>query len=60
MEEKETSMSIFHRELNLVFVYIVIFLAGIATVGIMTTILNNKVKELNQENYSMSGYNNNI
>ena len=46
-EERETSVSIWHRDLNLVFVYVVIFLAGIVIVSIMTTVLNNKVNEIN-------------
>ena len=56
-EEKETSVSIWHRDLNLVFVYIVIFLAGIVVVSIMTTILNNKVNDINQGIYTQQDYN---
>ena len=55
-EQKETSVSIWHRDLNLIFVYVVIFLAGIAVVSIMTTILNNKVNEINQEIYLISNW----
>ena len=38
--------SIWKKELNLVFVYAVIFLAGVATVTIMINVLNNKVEEI--------------
>lgn len=57
-EEKETSVSIWHRDLNLVFVYVVIFLAGIVVVSIMTTVLNNKVNEINNGIYTNTDYNN--
>ena len=57
-EEKETSVSIWHRELNLVFVYVVIFLAGIVVVSIMTTILSNKVNDINKGIYAQQEYNN--
>ena len=56
-EEKETSVSIWHRDLNLVFVYVVIFLAGIVVVSIMTTILNNKVNDINEGIYTQQDYN---
>jgi len=56
-EQKETSVSIWHRDLNLVFVYVVIFLAGIVIVSIMTTILNNKVNEINEGIYTQQDYN---
>lgn len=53
-EKKATnsSVSILHRDLNLVFVYVVIFLAGIAMVSIMINILNNKVNEINNAIYA--------
>ncbi len=57
-EEKETSVSIWHRDLNLVFVYVVIFLAGVVVVSIMTTILSNKVNDINQGIYGQQDYNN--
>ena len=57
-EEKETSVSIWHRDLNLVFVYVVIFLAGVVVVSVMTTILSNKVNEINQGIYGQQDYNN--
>lgn len=59
-EEKETSISIWHRDLNLVFVYVVIFLAGIVIVSIMTTVLNNKVNEINNGMYTNMDYTNNM
>lgn len=61
MEEEKTSVSIWHRDLNLIFVYVVIFLAGIVTVSIMTTILNNKVKEItNGDIYTQTNQTNNM
>ena len=60
-EEKETSVSIWHRDLNLVFVYVVIFLAGIVIVSIMTTVLTNKVNEINSGGiYTNNNYTNNM
>lgn len=60
-EEKETSVSIWHRDLNLVFVYVVIFLAGLVVVSIMTTVLNNKVNEINNGGvYTNTNYTNNM
>lgn len=60
-EEKETSVSIWHRDLNLVFVYVVIFLAGIVIVSIMTTVLTNKVNEINNGSiYTNNNYTNNM
>ena len=60
-EEKETSVSIWHRDLNLVFVYVVIFLAGIVVVFIMTTILTDKVNEINNGGiYTNNDYMNNM
>lgn len=60
-EEKQTSVSIWHRDLNLVFVYVVIFLAGIVVVSIMTTILNNKVNEINNGSiYTDTNYTTNM
>ena len=42
----QTNTSIWKKDLNLVFVYIVIFLAGVTTVTIMINVLNNKVDEI--------------
>lgn len=49
---EEPKQSVWHRNLNLVFVYVVIFLFGLVTIYIMTTILNNKVNELNESIYT--------
>ena len=59
-EEKDMTVSIWHRNLNLVFVYVVIFLAGVVTVSIMINIINNKVNELNNGIYNNIEYNNNM
>ena len=39
----ESSVDIWHRDLNLVFVYVVIFLAGTVVVTIMINILNKNI-----------------
>lgn len=57
-EEKQSSVSIWHRDLNLIFVYVVIFLAGLIVVTIMTSILNNKVNEINSSMYNNTEYSN--
>ena len=49
MEEFEKKESIWFKKIDLAFVYLFIFLAGIAIVMIMTSYLNNKVKEFNEE-----------
>ncbi len=54
---EEEKQSIWHRNLNLVFVYVVIFLAGIVIVGAMTSILNNKVQEINNSMYGTTQQN---
>lgn len=54
VEEKE---SIWHRNLNLAFVYIVIFLFGLVVVYAMATVLNNKVNELNESFYTTQNNN---
>lgn len=43
---EQTNTSIWKKDLNLVFVYVVIFLAGVVTVTIMINVLNNKVDEI--------------
>ena len=53
----ESSVDIWHRDLNLVFVYVVIFLAGTVVVTIMINILNNKVNDINQGIYTQQDYN---
>lgn len=57
MEEKQ--QSVWQKDLNLVFVYAVIFLFGVLTVYIMTNILNNKVEEINNSIYNQTEYNKN-
>ena len=59
-EQNNTKVSIWRRDLNLAFVYIVIFLAGIIIIYAMTTVLNNKVNELNEGLYTPQVQNNNI
>lgn len=53
MEEKKES--ILFKDMNLIFVYVVIFIFGLVTVFIMTDIINGKVEEINNsmlaENY---------
>lgn len=60
MEEENKSLSVWHRDLNLVFVYCVIFLAGIAVVFTMINVINNKVEEINNSVYQPQTYNNNL
>ena len=48
---EEQKQSIWTKNLNLAFVYIFVFLFGLVVVFIMTTVLNNKVKEINEESY---------
>ena len=60
MEEENKNLSVWHRDLNLVFVYCVIFLAGIAVVFTMINIINNKVEEINNSVYQPYTYNNNM
>ena len=60
MEEENKSLSVWHRDLNLVFVYCVIFLAGIAVVFTMINVINNKVEEINNNVYQPQTYNNNL
>jgi len=45
MEEKKES--ILFKNMNLVFVYVVIFIFGLVTVFIMTSVINHKVDEIN-------------
>lgn len=49
---QEEKQSIWHRNLNLAFVYIVVFLFGLVVVYAMTTVLNNKVEEINNQSFS--------
>ena len=50
---EEEKQSIWHTNLNLAFVYIVVFLFGLVVVYAMTTVLNNKLEEINKDAYSM-------
>lgn len=55
MEENSVKKKSFlFKDLDLIFVYTFIFFVGIAIVLIMTSYLNNKVKEFNQEIVSTS------
>lgn len=49
MEELKKKESLWFKKIDLAFVYLFVFLAGIAIVMIMTSYLNNKVKEFNEE-----------
>ena len=49
MENFEKKESFLLKKLDLAFVYLFIFLVGIAIVLMMTSYLNNKVKEFNSE-----------
>lgn len=53
MENTEKKESILFKKLDLAFVYIFVFLVGIAIVLAMTSYLNNKVKEFNEETIAM-------
>ena len=48
MKEQESKGNILFKKLDLAFVYIFIFLVGIAIVLSMTSYLNNKVKEFTE------------
>lgn len=50
---EEEKQSIWHRNLNLAFVYVVILLFGLVVVFVMTNVLNNKVNELNEGIYTV-------
>ena len=53
MEEFEKKESILFKKLDLAFVYLFIFLAGIAIVIFMTSYINNKVEEFNEQAFSV-------
>lgn len=48
MKEQESKGNILFKKLDLAFVYIFIFLVGVAIVLSMTSYLNNKVKEFSE------------
>lgn len=50
----ENKGSVLFKKLDLAFVYLFIFLVGIAIVLIMTTYLNNKVKEFTDESLAVA------
>lgn len=54
MKESESKESVLFKKLDLAFVYLFIFLVGIAIVLAMTSFLNNKVKEFNEEAIAMA------
>lgn len=54
---EENKKNIWNKNLNLAFVYIFVFLFGLMVVFIMTTILNNKVKEISEESYITTNQN---
>lgn len=49
MKNTENKENMLFKELNIVFVYLFIFLVGVAIVLSMTSYLNNKVKEFNSD-----------
>lgn len=51
--KKET---VLFKRLDLAFVYLFIFLVGIAIVLLMTSYLNNKVKEFNDNSVAIANY----
>lgn len=49
MKQEEKKVSFLFKKLDLAFVYLFIFLVGVAIVLAMTSYLNNKAKEFNSE-----------
>ena len=49
MENNEQKGNVLFKKLDLVFVYLFVFLVGVAIVLGMTSFLNDKVKEFNEE-----------
>lgn len=54
---KKQRESILRKNLNLAFVYIVIFIFSVITVMVMTNILNNKLNEINESTYALINQN---
>ncbi len=54
MEQVKEKKNILFRNLDLAFVYLFIFLVGIAIVLLMTTYLNNKVKEFTTDSLAIT------
>ena len=51
---KEEKESLLFKKLDLAFVYLTIFIIGIAIVFIMTSYINNKVQEFSSETITVS------
>jgi len=45
----ENKKTIWNRSLNLIVVYIAIFIIGLAIVGVMTNFLNSSIEDINTE-----------
>ena len=54
MGSKESKGILLFKKLDLVFVYLFVFLVGVAIVLAMTSFLNNKVKEFTKEAIAIS------
>ncbi|MBR6690642.1 MAG: hypothetical protein IKL65_04865 [Bacilli bacterium] len=57
MDNFDKKENILFKKLDLVFVYLFIFLVGIAIVLMMTSYLNNRVKEFNEETIAITQQN---
>lgn len=57
MENSEKKESFLLKKLDLAFVYLFVFLVGIAIVLGMTSYLNNKVKEFNENSIALTTQN---
>ena len=57
MESSEKKESFLLKKLDLAFVYLFVFLVGIAIVLGMTSYLNNKVKEFNENSIALTTQN---
>ena len=54
MENNEQKGNVLFKKLDLAFVYLFVFLVGVAIVLAMTSFLNDKVKEFSEEAIAMS------
>ena len=45
---EQNKKSLLFKDINLIFVYVVIFIFGLITVFVMTNIINDKVDEINK------------
>lgn len=54
MENHEEKGNVLFKKLDLAFVYLFVFLVGIAIVLAMTSFLNNKVQEFKEDAIAMS------